>query len=207
MNNMGEQSLANLHSRENLQIWLVRLEGCPPVGSVVVGGSREFFNSESFSDAKCPFLIVMGLRSLFYFNFFSPSCPPKKNYPCSQFHTGGWTRMRVGWERLSLPHRGKGWLSWERGSTAQHAVQLSACLQELSLSMLEASGSVCGIPCSSLSACASQLRTAASLRQKQWSCLTLVPAANKPCICASRIKLSGALSVLIRITARVFHLR
>lgn len=153
-----------------------------------------------------PFSHCYGVE-IFFFFFPSLSAPPKKNCPCSQFHTGGWIRMRVGWERLSLPHRGKGWLSWERGSAVQHAVQLSACLQELSLFMLEASASVCGIPRSSLSACASQLRTAASLRQKQWSRLTLVPAANKPCICASRIKLSGALSVLIRITARVFHLR
>lgn len=95
MNNMEEQSLANLHSRENLQIWLVRLEGCPPVGSVVVGGSREFFNSESFSDAKCPFLIVMGLRSLFYFIliFFPHLVPQRKTTPVPS----------------SIPVAGRGW--------------------------------------------------------------------------------------------------
>lgn len=131
MNNMGEQSLANLHSRENLQIWLVRSEGCPPVGSVVVGGSREFFNSESFSDAKCPFLTVMGLRSFFFF-FSFPICSPKEKLPLFPVPYRWLDKDEGGLRKTELAPQGErvAFLgTWQRSATCSAAQCLFAGAQ------------------------------------------------------------------------------
>lgn len=161
-------------------------------------GAENFSTQNLSSVAKCPFLSVVGLKSFSYLLPQRKTNPVPNSIPVAGW---GWGWVQEDWacpagERVALLE------TWQRSASCSAAQCLSlgwVCRSSVCLCWRLLS--VCGIPCSSLSACASQLSNAALLRHKQWSHLTVVPATIKPCICASRIKHSGALSVLIRITA------
>lgn len=94
--------------------------------------------------------------------------PSKKNHLPSQKHTSGW--MRMGGEVCKILHSPLS--PWKHGSKAgkllhEQTPVFGAGLQKLSQSILEASVSMCGIPCSYISACGNYLSYPTSLRQKQ----------------------------------------